>query len=248
MTEGTEPDTRDRAAAAGLIERAGAEIAATCRRAPHAPVPSCPGWSISDLTTHMGQIHGWAAGLVMGGPPGPLPELPDGTAPADWADQARANLVGAIEASDPDREVWTFIGPRPASWWWRRQVNETAVHAWDATSAVGSAWPMPAELAADALDEAIAVFLPRRWGHRSPEWGAGRTVHLHRTDGEGEWLIRIDAAPAIEHGHAKGDLAVRGPAVELLLWALGRGTGNQPEVELFGDTGLSEAWRANVRI
>jgi hypothetical protein len=73
-------------------------------------------------------------------------------------------------------------------------------------------------------------------------------VHLHRTDGDGEWLVTIDAAPAIEHGHAKGDLAVRGPAVELLLWALGRGTGDQPAVEVFGDAGLSDAWRTHVRI
>jgi len=243
MTEGI-----DRATAARTIESAGAEIVGACRRAPDAPVPSCPGWSVSDLAIHIAQIHQWAAGLMAGGAPGPLAELPEGTDPADWADHARAGLVGAIEASDPVQEVWTFIGPRPASWWWRRQVNETVVHAWDATAALGSPWPIPADVAADALDEALTVFLPRRWGHKSPDWGEGRTVHLHRTDGDGEWLVRIDAEPTIEQGHAKGDLAVRGPAVELLLWALGRGTGNQPAVELFGDSGLADAWRANVRI
>jgi hypothetical protein len=46
-------------------------------------------------------------------------------------------------------------------------------------------------------------------------------------------------------GHAKGDLAVRGPAAELLLWATNRRSSG---VELFGDERLAAGWAANVQI
>jgi hypothetical protein len=86
--------------------------------------------------------------------------------------------------------------------------------------------------------------LARVFAANPPAWGDGRTVHLHRTDGDGEWLITIGDPPTIERGHAKGDLAVRGAAGQLLLWAWNR----PAHVELFGDSGLAEAWAANVKV
>jgi hypothetical protein len=47
----------------------------------------------------------------------------------------------------------------------------------------------------------------------------------------------------VERGHAKGDLAVRGPAAALLLWAGNR----KADVTLFGDLALANGWAANVK-
>ena len=203
---------------------------------------------MEDLTVHIGGIHRWAASMLDGAALGPVPTPPDGADVSAWADEGRATLLSTMARVDPDREVITFLGPQPATFWWRRQAHETAVHAWDATATTATPWVIPADIAADGLDEVLTLFLPRRWGHKAPVWGEGRTVHLHRTDGDGEWMLTIGSSPTIEHSHAKGDIAVRGTAVDLLLWTVARRVGDQPNVEIFGDTELAEAWRSNVRI
>ena len=53
--------------------------------------------------------------------------------------------------------------------------------------------------------------------------GNGETLHFHRTDGDGEWLVRLTPdGPEVERAHAKGDVAVRGSASDLLLARAGR--------------------------
>lgn len=67
-------------------------------------------------------------------------------------------------------------------------------------------------------------------------------IHLHATDGEGEWLIRFDPGDVVvESGHAKGDAAVRGPAGDLLLWLYGRVP--LDDLQAFGDPGAAAALR-----
>ena len=53
--------------------------------------------------------------------------------------------------------------------------------------------------------------------------GPGETIHLHATDTDGEWLIRL-TPDGIETSreHAKGDVAARGPASDLFLFLVGR--------------------------
>ena len=68
------------------------------------------------------------------------------------------------------------------------------------------------------------------------------TVHLHCTDTDGEWMIRpAERGIVVTSEHAKGDLAVRGPATALL-GALR--TGVLDGVEVFGDPSLFESLRA----
>ena len=67
------------------------------------------------------------------------------------------------------------------------------------------------------------VLVPR-WVRGNPEDWAGESYHLHRTDGDGEWLVRLgpDGVVEAERAHAKGDVAVRGSAEDLWLWTTGR--------------------------
>ena len=66
------------------------------------------------------------------------------------------------------------------------------------------------------------------------------SIHLHRTDGKGEWLIKpFGNEIVITREHAKGDVAVRGSALALLLFLWGR---NPRGLEIFGDPNLAQAW------
>ncbi len=247
--DGRVSGTVDLDLATTTIAAAGAALSAAGRRDATAPVAACPGWSVADLIRHVGRVHLFAATIVREGaverPAFPAEEGPlDTAALVDWTDAQRGALLDVLAHADPDRVIYAFGGPSPARFWWRRQANETAVHAWDGTSAVGSPWEIPAEVAADAVEELLDVFAPRIWARAEPAWGAGRSIHLHRTDGDGEWLLTIGNPPVVERGHAKGDLAVRGPAAQLLLWTMNRAA----DVELFGDTELAGAWGANFKL
>jgi hypothetical protein len=119
--------------------------------------------------------------------------------------------------------------------------HETTIHRVDAEQAAGRAvGPIDPAVAVDGIDELFSVFLPARGAGRSP--GDGRTVHLHATDAEGEWLIRFAAGDlTVEVGHAKGDAAVRGPAGDLQLWLWGRHP--LEALEVFGDPTAAAALR-----
>ena len=239
----------DRETARRTIAGAGAALTEAGRRAPDAPVPSCPGWTVLTVVKHTGLVHQWSTGLLRDYPserpafPKAPPDLPPAEVP-DWADAQRAALLDALAGSDGDREMWAFGQRKQARFWWRRQAVETVVHAWDGTAAAGDAWDVTADAGVAGIEELTDWNLARVFAANPPVWGDGRTVHLHRTDGDGEWLITIGDPPTIERGHAKGDLAVRGTAGQLLLWAWNR----PADVEQFGDRALAEAWAANVKV
>jgi hypothetical protein len=116
---------------------------------------------------------------------------------------------------------------------------ETAVHRWDAQAAAGGAGQageVDAVLAADGVDEYFELFVDGRLHGEAVE-GLHGSLHLHATDGEGEWWIAF-APDHVErrHEHAKADAAVRGPASALLLWVWKRCPDDAEELQVFGDT------------
>lgn len=232
------------------IEAAAATLAAAADRQPEAPVPPCPDWRIVDLVGHVGALHGWVTALLTAPSPesAARPEPPPGGAGAvlTWARAQTETMLTAMQEGDPEKPCWTFFGPGEPRFWMRRMAHETGVHAWDAAQAVGESFPLDPELSADGLDEYLGLFLPRRLARTPGSW-AGETVHFHRTDGEGEWLLRLGPNGAVEstRAHGKGDLALRGPAADLYLFSLNRGGGH--ELEHFGDESLLARWRDELR-
>lgn len=237
----------DLEAAREVIGAAGEALTAAGRERPDAPVPWCPNWTVNSVMAHIGSVHQWVAGMVRsaGSERAPFPSPPEltGKSLADWADEQRRSMLDAFRSADPDRPMWAFGSQQPTRFWARRQAHETAVHAVDTTTAAGDPWRIPGDVADDGLAEFLSVFLPARFQREPPAWGDGRTVHFHRTDGEGERLLTISSPPQLQAGHGKGDLAVRGSAQDLLLWAVNR----PASVELFGDEALAAAWTENVR-
>jgi uncharacterized protein (TIGR03083 family) len=214
-------------------------------------VPTCPGWTCERLVGHMGRVHRWTAGWVATGRSTDLERPPVGDPVVDWARAGLEQLVAALEAAEPDARVDTWAGPQPAIFWPRRMAVETAVHRVDAQAAVGRTTPIDTGLALDAIDEMFEVLLPLRGTGDLDR--TGETIHLHATDPDldpvagGEWLVTLGAdALSVEHAHAKGDLAVRGTASDLLLLLWNRvGT---DRVQVFGDESLLHRWRMAVTL
>jgi uncharacterized protein (TIGR03083 family) len=222
---------------------------------PATPVPSCPEWTLKQLITHVGRGDRWAAKMVRDRadaaadlrsvPDGKPPEDPDGA--KEWLLQSARTLVEAVAETGPDTPVWTFVGPRPSGWWVRRRLHEATVHRADAAIALGAGYELSAPLAADGVSEWLAIWHGRHVPGRPAALDPGVTLHLHATDGdlgsEGEWLIRgEDGAVSWEHGHGKGDAAVRGRAADLLLAVLRRPLADPDAIEVIGDAKTWQLW------
>ncbi len=180
-----------------------------------APVAACRGWDVGDLGAHLGGVHRWATQALTATAPPEVPEAPGREELAAWFVEGGALLLRSLGAVDPDQECWGF-GPRPrtASFWVRRQALETAVHAWDAADALGRPTTLPADLAADGVDEVASVLYPRqvRLGRRPP---VDAPVLLVASDAD-----LASAGSLIGEGEPVG--TVVGPAAALLLLVWGR--------------------------
>lgn len=215
---------------AALIEQNRLLGALTRDADPTTPVPTCPGWTLQQLVRHVGRGHRWAATMVAERAESPADPrtVADGKPPADpdgalaWFHDCATALTDAVAATGADTPIWTFTGPKPAAWWIRRRLHEETVHRADAALALGVPFDLSSELAADGVSEWLGLLSARRSDEGPAALDEGATLHLHATDSglgeDGEWLIR-GAGDHItwEHGHGKGDAAVRGSAVDLLL-------------------------------
>lgn len=242
---------------AGIREPAGrlAGIVATADETTR--IPSCPDWTLRQLATHVGRGQRWAAEIVRRRSAEfvPFRDVPDGRIPDDpaarpgWLTAGAALLTGTLAGAGPE-QVWTFLGMRPPSFWARRMAHETAVHVADAELATGHQASIPADLAADGIDEWLMLL--SHDPEARPLAREGQTLHLHATDdgldGTGEWLVRSPPASprptgiTVEPGHARADVALRGPASSLLLVLLRRLPLATPGVEAIGDTAIVTHW------
>jgi uncharacterized protein (TIGR03083 family) len=223
---------------------------------PATPVPTCPDWTLRQLITHVGRAHRWATAIVATRAAEPIAfrDVPDGKLPDDpaerpgWLRDGAARLAEAVTAGSGP--VWTHLGPGPASYWARRMAHETAVHRADGQCAVGTRPEIDPVIAADGIAEWLG-FLPVVQSAEQPGRPApvpeGKVVHFHVTDEgvDGEWLIRgVPGGVAVETGHGKGDVALRGPASAVLLVVLRRLAPDDPAVEVLGDRSLLDGWLA----
>jgi uncharacterized protein (TIGR03083 family) len=199
---------------------------------------------VADLLAHIGRVHRWAAGNAERAPgdgfwSGNEIEIPEPVARPRWVREGAGTLMQVLDRV-PERPAWTWMPPHTIAFWQRRQAHETAMHRVDAQSAAGDPRPIDASLAADGIDEWLEIVGKTPW--RSPPTGHGECLHFHCTDVEGEWLVRLGAEGVeVERIHAKGDVAARGSASDLLCWLQGRGPLDR--LEVFGDEALLRRWR-----
>lgn len=212
-----------------------------------APVPSCPGWSVGRLVNHaaraMERTHLVVANHLSEAPAKEsYRRLARDGALFDQYRRILDDTVETLTAADPDGPCWVPSGDESTNAFWpRRMVHEITVHRWDAQLAGGVAQPVDTEWAVDGIDEWVTVLLPTIAQRRGADLTA--SFHFHCTDTEGEWFtVLADGRPTTTREHAKGDVAVRGPASPLFLWMTGRVDLETDGLNAFGDPELIAAW------
>jgi uncharacterized protein (TIGR03083 family) len=201
----------------------------------YAPVPTCPEWTMADLSQHVGEFAGWWTQILCDGSGRPDPPpfaVPDPDDRPAWFAEVGARLLTELEATPASTEVWTWAkDDKTAGFVARRCAHELAIHRYDAQMARGTQQPIDAVVASDGIDE-IFVMLDNR-GPRSV--GRGETLHLHATDCDAEWMLTLtEDGISVLHEHGKGDAAIRGAVSDIELLLYQRPTIG--EVESFGDT------------
>ncbi|MFJ3233861.1 maleylpyruvate isomerase family mycothiol-dependent enzyme [Streptomyces sp. NPDC086787] len=233
---------------------------------PGTAVPSCPGWTLADLTRHVGMLQRWFAGLLTARvqerptsrdvDPGPE----DARERTDWL-AAGVPLVGAVlEDTDPQAPMWAWGEDQHTRFWARRMLFETLVHRVDAEHATGQETEIDPVLAADGVDEFL-VNLPHAGGFAPGVTkldGTGEVIAFRcaePTGADGEvWRVRLDpeglhplppTAPG-DTGAPVPQAAVQAPAAALLLLLYGRRTYQDTAYDATGDLPLLDRWFAHT--
>lgn len=228
-----------------LIDERSAAFRAAVAAAPtlDVPVPSCPGWTLFDLVRHLGEgRRKWAAVVAAGPAPAPPPRpMWESAVPREleallaWSAESTRQMVEALREAGPDRGCWTWWegseSPPTCGAAARHQVQEVAVHTWDAQLALGSPRPLPDEVALDGVDEFLSTSCagPYRWPHEPA------AVDYHATEGRA-WRLSLSAdgvSLTRLRDQAKGaGAAVRGTATGA--GAAGRGTATGAGAAVWG--------------
>lgn len=212
------------------LDREGATFGLAARRAGlSAPVPSCPGWTVADLVTHLGNVHRWVSAHVVRGvtdPPVFPRDKPDGEL-LEWYQAGLSRLCDVLSTVDPALPAWNFspAAPNVAGFWPRRMAHETAVHRWDAELAAGQPTGFDPGFAADGVGEVVESMLARRAG-REPLASANAVVCLECADTGDGWLVtltpgRVDTA-RLAGDQSEPGATVTGPAERMYLVLWGR--------------------------
>ncbi|MEC7879630.1 MAG: maleylpyruvate isomerase N-terminal domain-containing protein [Actinomycetota bacterium] len=207
-----------------------------------AEITVCPGWNMEDLVSHVGTVYATVEGIISSGSTDRPSDLFSSSPEGDvfhWARNNFNTLLKTLEKREASHPVWTWGKEKNVGFYIRRMAHESLVHMWDAETVENEHISVDGDVACDGIDEYIDVSLQLATSRKGFSYPGG-SIHLHRTDGEGEWLLEaVDSELLVKRVHEKGDVAVRGSALSLLLYLWGR----EPEgLEIFGDPELARIW------
>jgi hypothetical protein len=233
-----------------------------------ATVPSCPGWTVTDLVQHVAQVYLHKTRAMQLGefppdwPPKGLADEP----PLALLDRTYAGLIHELTTRDPDSPAPTWYEPQPTvGFWSRRMAQETVIHRLDAEQAAQAAQaagtqapagppvsPVPDDIATDGVDEVLVRFL----GYGSTAWPEEfaelQGPRLETADGDDTLVVETGGTswtvrPRPDHVEVQtgtsGDVhaVVKADPAPLLCWLWGRG--DEQDVWVSGD----QAWADYLR-
>jgi len=202
-------------------------------------VPTCPGWTLSDLAWHLIEVeHTW--GSIAGDLLEDRSAVDELERPGDggllelFGDRSR-HLRDALGRHPVDARCWSWHDDGwTIGWVRRRQAHEALIHRVDAEITVGDRSTVDETVAADGVDEVLTVFV----GDTVPTWatftpdGTGATVvvdggsryglHFGRFTGTGPDSGTDHDFETMTLGSPIG-AEIRGSASALDLWLWGRG-------------------------
>jgi uncharacterized protein (TIGR03083 family) len=226
----------DFAALLRLLDERSAAFRAAVEAAPDlgAQVPTCPEWTLLDLADHVGRgRRAWAA-TVLAGPGATAKAAPADPAPAPtrqaelvgWLAESTRLLLDALAASGPDRGCWTWWGdsqsPSTCGAVARHQLQEVALHTYDAELTVHGTASLPDDVALDGVEEFLSTCnaTTSPWPHDPATVdyvvSEGRAWRLFLS-GEGARAVRL-AEPAEE----AADVSAHADAADVVLFMYGR--------------------------
>jgi uncharacterized protein (TIGR03083 family) len=228
---------------AGLARAAEADL--------NAPVEHCPGWTMADLVWHVTEVHWFWSKIVAELPSAPPqdaqgPDRPEPDQLISRFSAGAAHLMRVLASADPAAACWTWAtAQQDVGFVLRHQVQEAAVHHWDAEHALGRELILGTAMSVDAIDEFLTFSLPTVRGYHpeTPLPNLDGPLVLAASDAGIDWTLTDDSLPGtvtFSAGAADPGLPrVTGAASDLLLWLYGRvplpvtpGTsGDQPAAE-----------------
>lgn len=199
-----------------------------------ARVEHCPDWSVADLVWHLTEVH-WFWGTIaheqLSEPPDESrhPERPSEQELVPTFEAGARRLVEVLGAADQTAACWTwFPDQQDVAFITRHQVQEAAVHAWDAENAAGRRLTIDPAVAADSVDEFLTTSLAdEEDAQRGALTPFDDELCLRAADTGDAWTVtdgRVPGSLAMRRGAPDGsDMRVlEAPAAELLLWLYGR--------------------------
>jgi len=212
-------------------------------------IPSCPGWTLLDLASHLGTLHRWAEHLVrvraVQRIPGSEMDLHRGPVTSTWLEEGGLKLVATLRDADPEEPMWAWGADQHVGFWSRRQLHETLLHRIDAELAIGRHSEADARIAVDGIDEFLvnlsmsAVFSPSVRELR----GDNRKLCFRTDDGTASWTASLlPDGFTVTRGGDSGDTTLTASALVLLMVLYRRLTSDVPEVVIDGDPELLGFW------
>src|SRR3954451_5142038 len=200
---------------------------------PHlaAKVEHCPGWSVADLVWHLTEVH-WFWGTIVEERLAAPPEdsrRPPRPADEDLVDgfvRGAARLVQVLRQADQSASCWTWARQQQdVAFITRHQVQEAAVHHWDAVHAAGGDLLIEPGVAADSVDEFLTFSLPTEEDlEEAPSQPLGGTFVLRAVDTGDAWTVSDGDTPGtmrVSRGTTDAPV-LEGTASDLILWLYSR--------------------------
>lgn len=224
-----------------------------------ADVATCPGWTVTDLVLHLGEVHRWATAVVASEatklsnvPPDFLGPLPAAADSIKWFRNGATSLCETLAAADPSVAYPAFLNDPitpPLLFWARRQTLETSMHRVDAESATGRCTGFAPDVAIDGIDEFLTGFLPR--SRTKLHADSPRTLQVAPDHSDRRWIVTTsDELPITERVEPGADVAaectISGSASDIYLALWNRAS--LDAVSVTGDHTVIDMLRDNVRI
>jgi uncharacterized protein (TIGR03083 family) len=223
------------------------------------PVPSCPGWNVSQLVRHVDGGQRWAREIVAtraSAPPSDVALRDLSPATDDHSEilaaslaEAAATLAATLVDVGPDGQMWCPVDDGGPAFYARRFAHETAMHRADAALALGVEYRLEPDVAVDAVDEWMELgclpfhFEVHPWMREL--LAPGRTIGLHATDTDAHWLLDFTGdVIAWRRADESAAAEIQGPVTDLLLTLYRRRPVSGLDVA--GDAKLVDFWLERV--
>ena len=162
-----------------------------------APVPGCPGWTLSDFVRHLAEVQRFWGWVVRTRATDPSAYSAPRRHPDDellgFLDAVSAELETALHGRDAAEPVWTWAPQQDVAWVLRRQAQEAVVHTVDVEQVLGDVRPVPADVGLDGIDEWLEVMVPGRLPDGPPP--EAHPVVLHAVDADAERTLFPGSRP-----------------------------------------------------